>query len=138
MRKIMTLIVIMIAAFSCKQQVRNENIVDLNNMIIRISEIEIDPNYLDEYLSILKEEAQASVRLETGVISIYPMYQKENPTEIRILEIYSSKEAYEAHLQTPHFKYYKTNTLNMVKSLRLVDMEAIDPEAMPMIFRKVK
>jgi hypothetical protein len=34
MRKIMTLIVIMIAAFSCKQQVRNENIVDLNNMII--------------------------------------------------------------------------------------------------------
>lgn len=138
MRKIMTLIVIMIAAFSCKQQVRNENIVDLNNMIIRISEIEIDPNYLDEYLSILKEKAQASVRLETGVISIYPMYQKENPTEIRILEIYSSKEAYEAHLQTPHFKYYKTNTLNMVKSLRLVDMEAIDPEAMPMIFRKVK
>lgn len=138
MRKIIPLIVIMIAAISCKQQVRNENIVDLNNMIIRISEIEIDPNYLDEYLSILKEEAQASVRLETGVISIYPMYQKENPTEIRILEIYSSKEAYEAHLQTPHFKYYKTNTLNMVKSLRLVDMEAIDPETMSMIFRKVK
>ena len=138
MRKIIPLIVIMIAAISCKQQVRNENIVDLNNMIIRISEIEIDPNYLDEYLSILKEEAQASVRLETGVISIYPMYQKENPTEIRILEIYSNKEAYEAHLQTPHFKYYKTNTLNMVKSLRLVDMEAIDPETMSMIFRKVK
>ena len=76
----------------------------------------IDSNYLDEYLSILKEESEASVRLEPGVISIYPMYQKENPTEIRILEIYADKEAYESHLQTPHFKHYKTSTQEMVKS----------------------
>jgi quinol monooxygenase YgiN len=66
------------------------------------------------------------------------MFQKENPTEIRILEIYAGKEAYESHLQTPHFKHYKTSTLNMVKSLRLVDMDAIDSETMPMIFRKIK
>lgn len=124
--------------FSCKQHIRNENIVDLNGMIVRISEIEIDPNYLDDYLSILKEESEASVRLETGVISIYPMFQKENPTEIRILEIYASKEAYESHLQTPHFKHYKTSTLKMVKSLRLLDMDAIDSETMPLIFRKIK
>ncbi|MDX9947994.1 MAG: putative quinol monooxygenase [Bacteroidales bacterium] len=135
MRKIIPLIVIIFAAFSCKQ---NENNVELNSMIIRISEIEIDPNHLDEYLSILKDESEASVRLETGVISIYPMFQKENPTEIRILEIYAGKEAYESHLQTPHFKHYKTSTLNMVKSLRLVDMDAIDSETMPMIFRKIK
>ncbi|MCW0485005.1 putative quinol monooxygenase [Gaoshiqia sediminis] len=124
--------------FSCKQQVQNENIVELNSLIIRISEIEIEPNYLDEYISILKEESEASVRLESGVISIFPMFQKENPTEIRILEIYASKEAYKSHLQTPHFKHYKTSTLKMVKSLRLVDMDAIDAETMPEIFRKIK
>jgi quercetin dioxygenase-like cupin family protein len=59
-----------------------------DKMIIRLSEIEIHPEYLDEYLKILKEEAEASVRLESGVISIYPMYQQEKPSEIRILEIY--------------------------------------------------
>ena len=106
-------------------------------MMIRISEIEIEPEYLNEYLEILKEEAKASVELEPGVISIYPMSQKENPTEIRILEIYADKKAYEAHLETPHFKHYKTTTLKMVKSLKLIDMNAIDGQTMPIIFKKI-
>ena len=109
-----------------------------NKMMIRISEIEIDSNFLEQYKKILKEESRASVKLEPGVISIYPMYQKENPTQVRILEIYASREAYESHLKTPHFHEYKTTTLKMVKSLRLVDMEAIDAETMPTIFRKLK
>jgi quinol monooxygenase YgiN len=109
-----------------------------NNMMIRISEIEIDSNYLEEYKAILKEESSASVKLEPGVISIYPMYQKQHPTEVRILEIYANKEAYESHLKTPHFQTYKTTTLKMVKSLKLIDMEAIDSESMPAIFLKLK
>ena len=106
--------------------------------MIRISEIEIDSNYVEAYKAILKEESRASVKLEPGVISIYPMYQKENPTQVRILEIYASREAYELHLKTPHFQGYKTTTLKMVKSLKLIDMEAIDRETMPEIFRKLK
>jgi quinol monooxygenase YgiN len=107
-------------------------------MIIRISEIEIDSTYLKEYIDILKEESEASVRLEPGVISIFPMFQKENPTEIRILEIYANKDAYESHLQTPHFKKYKTTTLKMVKTLNLVDMTAIDKNTMLTIFKKLQ
>lgn len=117
---------------------QNTNTSMPDNMIIRISEIGIDSAYLDEYISILKEESEASVRLEPGVISIYPMFQKEHPAEIRILEIYADKAAYESHLQTPHFKLYKTKTLKMVKSLRLVDMDAIDEKTMPVIFRKLR
>ncbi len=109
-----------------------------NNKMIRVSEIEIDSNYLEEYKAILKEESRASVRLEPGVISIYPMYQKENPTQVRILEIYANREAYELHLKTSHFQTYKSTTLKMVKSLKLIDMEAIDIETMPNIFRKLK
>jgi len=106
-------------------------------MIIRISEIGIDSIYLNEYIRILKDESESSVRLEPGVISIYPMFQKENPTEIRILEIYANKEAYESHLQTPHFKIYKTSTLKMVKSLKLIDMKAIDENTMDKILKKL-
>jgi quinol monooxygenase YgiN len=108
------------------------------NMMIRISEIEIDSNYLKAYYKILKEESQVSVKLEPGVISIYPMYQKEDPTQVRILEIYASREAYESHLKTPHFQKYKTSTLKIVKSLKLIDMEAIDAATMPNLFRKLK
>lgn len=107
------------------------------DMMIRISEIEIDSNYLKEYNAILQEESRASVQLEAGVIAIYPLYQKENPTQIRILEIYANREAYEAHLKTPHFQMYKTSTLQMVKSLKLVDMDNIDSQTMAEIFRKM-
>lgn len=107
------------------------------DMMIRLSEIEIDSNYLDEYNSILKEESRASVLLEAGVIAIYPLYQIENPTQIRILEIYANREAYEAHLKTPHFQEYKTSTLKMVKSLKLIDMKSIDSETMNEIFLKI-
>ncbi|GAB3986070.1 hypothetical protein GCM10028807_02690 [Spirosoma daeguense] len=108
-----------------------------NGMMVRIAEIEIIPTDLEQYKAILQEESAASVKLEPGVISIFPMYEKENPTRIRILEIYASKGAYEQHLKTPHFLKYKTSTLNMVKSLKLVEMGTLDAATMPLLFRKL-
>lgn len=108
------------------------------DMLVRISEIEIFPEYLDEYKAILEKESSESVKLEAGVIAIYPMFQKENPLQIRIAEIYANQKSYKAHLQTPHFQYYKTKTLKMVKSLKLVDMTALDPGTMPLIFDKIR
>lgn len=108
------------------------------DMMIRIAEIEIFPENLEEYKAILKVEAAASVKVESGVVSIFPMFQKENPTLIKILEIYANREAYEAHLKTPHFLHYKTSTLKMVKSLKLIEMNALDLEALPAIFLKMK
>ena len=114
-----------------------KNISAPGEMMVRMAEIEIAPEYLDTYLAILREESEASVRLEPGVICIYPMFQKEHPTQIRLLEIYADKEAYESHLRTPHFKHYKETTLKMVKSLNLVDMGAVDAQSMSMIFKKI-
>ena len=51
-----------------------ESIKDNNNgMIVRISEIEVYPEYLDEYLNYAKEVAEKSMQNEKDVISIYPM-----------------------------------------------------------------
>lgn len=111
---------------------------DGDGMTVRISEIEIHSDYLQEYTAILKEEAAASVELEPGVVSILPMYQRQDPTQVRILEIYASREAYESHLKTPHFLHYKTATLKMVKSLKLVDMDTADADTMRRIFAKLQ
>ena len=124
-------------ANSCSISQQKKTDTDMKDLMIRISEIEIDFTSLEEYKAILKEEAKASVMLEPGVISIYPMFQKDNPTQVRILEIYANREAYKSHLETPHFLKYKTTTLKMVKSLRLVDMEAIDTDTMHEIFNKL-
>lgn len=107
------------------------------DMMVRISEIEIYPEHLEAYNAILKEESAQSVKIEPGVIAIYPMNRKDHPTQIRIVEIYANQEAYRAHLQTSHFLYYKTTTLKMVKSLQLVDMHALDAETMTRVFKKL-
>ena len=113
-------------------------ITNAQTMMVRISEIEILPEYLDEYNAILKEEAAASVEKEKGVVGIFPMSIKQQPTQIRIVEIYADSSAYQAHLKTPHFQHYKTTTLKMVKALKLVDMDALDPNTMSAIFKKLK
>jgi quinol monooxygenase YgiN len=107
-------------------------------MMIRMSEIQIHTKHLAHYKEILKEEAEASVRLEPGVIAIFPMYQREDATQVRILEVYADRAAYEAHLKTPHFQKYKTVTLPMVRSLKLVDMDAMDRQTMTTMFRKMQ
>jgi 4-carboxymuconolactone decarboxylase len=111
-------------------------IVD-EDIMVRISEIEILPEYLQEYNAILKEEASASVKLEPGVIAIFPMFQKESPIQIRIIEMYANQAAYHSHLKTPHFQHYKTSTLKMVKTLKLVDMGSLDKETMQQLFKKL-
>jgi quinol monooxygenase YgiN len=107
-------------------------------MMVRIAEIQVEENNLKQYKAILNEEAEASVRLESGVIAIVPMYRTENATAFSILEIYASREAYESHLKTPHFQHYKSATLHMVKSFKLVEMQVLDAQTMTRIFAKMK
>jgi 4-carboxymuconolactone decarboxylase len=110
----------------------------LNNLIGKpaIPVIEIVPEYLKEYKAVLKEESATSMKIEPGVISLFAMYEKEKPTQVRIVEIYANKDAYQSHLKTPHFQHYKTTTLKMVKSLKLVDMTDVDTQTMLSIFKK--
>jgi quinol monooxygenase YgiN len=90
-----------------------------------MAELEIDPAQLDAYRALLTEEIEASVDKEPGVLMLYAMAVAGSPAHIRMLEVYASQAAYEAHLQTPHFLKYKTLTSGMVRSLRLIETEPI-------------
>jgi len=93
--------------------------------VVRVARIVVDVTQLPQYKAALKEGMETAVRLEPGVLSLNAVYEKENPTHVLVLEVYASAAAYQAHLQTPHFKKYKTTTKDMVKSLELVDVEPI-------------
>ncbi len=110
--------------------------ITYESMIVRIAEIEIYPQYLKEYLEYANEVDRLSVEREPGVICLYPMQSAEDSTQIRILEIYASEEAYQNHLKTDHFQKYKQGTLHMVKDLKLPSMKPLDPESMKLIFKK--
>ncbi len=106
------------------------------SLIVRIAEIEVYPQYLQEYLAFANEVDRLSIEREPGVICLYPMQSVEDSCHIRILEIYASEEAYQQHLKTDHFQKYKQGTLHMVKDLKLPTMKPLDPETMKLIFKK--
>ena|SRR5271170_5434290 len=93
--------------------------------IVRLAELEIDPVQLENYKTALKQEIDASIRIEPGVLTLYAVALKGNPSQIRILETYADLAAYQAHLQIPHFKTYKNVTRGMVKSLKLIETDPI-------------
>lgn len=88
--------------------------------MVRIAELEIDPAQLDAYKALLAEEVEASVRLEPGVLMLHAVSIDEAPTHIRLLEVYASHDAYQAHLKSPQFVKYKTLTASMVIALKLL------------------
>ena len=95
--------------------------------IVRLSKIEVYPQYLDEYIEYVTEVGEISLRTEPGVLTMYAVGEKENPYKITILETYASREAYDKHIASAHFQKYKQGTLHMVKSLELTDQTPLNP-----------
>lgn len=95
--------------------------------IIRLSKVEVDPAYLDEYMKFATEVGEISLRTEPGVLTMYALQEKDNPCSITILETYASQEAYRKHIASAHFQKYKQGTLHMVRNLQLLDQTKLNP-----------
>jgi quinol monooxygenase YgiN len=93
--------------------------------LVRIAELEIDPAQLPAYRDALTQEIATAIRVEPGVLTLYAVSVKDQPSQVRIFETYKDQAAYESHLQTPHFKKYKSETQGMVKSLKLIEAQPI-------------
>jgi predicted TIM-barrel fold metal-dependent hydrolase/quinol monooxygenase YgiN len=89
--------------------------------VVRLAQIEIDPEKLDAYLEYAAEVGRVSMATEPGVIALFSMQDVSDPCKVYILEVYADKQAYEAHVQTAHFRKYKDGTADMVRSLKLID-----------------
>ena len=98
---------------------------------MRMAKITVDSTKLVEYKAALKEQMQSALRLEKGVLAYSAVQDKKNPSMITILETYASTEAYQAHIQTEHFKKYKTAVVDMVKQLELIDVVPIAIQSKP-------
>lgn len=94
---------------------------------VRLAKLVIDSTQVESYKAFLKEEIETSMRVEKGVLTLYAVSEKDKPTHMTILEIYSDVEAYKSHIQTPHFIKYKNGTKEMVKSLELVETTPLIP-----------
>ena len=97
----------------------------VNTKMYRIAKIKVDANQLERYQVALKEQMNAAIQLEPGVLSYTVVADKKDANSITIFEVYASLEAYQSHIATPHFKKYKETVKDMVLSLELIDTELV-------------
>jgi len=98
---------------------------------VRIAELEVEAAQADAFAAAVREVGQASVRLEDGCLVLYAVAEKDDPSRVRVFEIYRDAAAYQAHLLTSHFKAFRAATDAMVKSRKLVDAVPISLATKP-------
>ena len=96
-----------------------------SNIMYRIAKIKVDEKQLENYKTALQEQMNAAIKLEPGVLSYTVVADKKDATSITIFEVYANLDAYQSHIQTPHFKKYKETVKDMVLSLELIDTDLI-------------
>jgi len=116
---------IMIALFTLILMLNTKVMAQEKNQMVRLAKIKVDPLQLEKYNAALKEQMTTAVGKEPGVLTYYAVADKNDPTNITILEIYADTAAYNLHIATPHFKKYKEIVKDMVKSLELVDVSIV-------------
>jgi quinol monooxygenase YgiN len=85
----------------------------LDDRMVRIAELEIYPDQLNTYKAALKEEIDASIRTEPGVLTLYAVSIKGHPEQIRLFETYRNAASYQAHLQSsPLQEIQRADTAN--------------------------
>jgi quinol monooxygenase YgiN len=93
---------------------------EMAKQYVQIAHIEIDPAQLENYQAAVREQIEAAIREEPGVLVLYAVSDKDNPARVTVFEIYRDMADYKAHLESAHFKKYKAVTEKIVKSLTLV------------------
>ncbi|AQT80971.1 hypothetical protein B1R94_19475 [Mycolicibacterium litorale] len=74
-----------------------------------IVELDVHPHALGEFVAGIHENAQASLRDESGCIRFDVHQDAATPTRFYFYEIYTSKESFEvAHRQAAHYARWRT------------------------------
>jgi quinol monooxygenase YgiN len=89
--------------------------------LVRVADIEVDPEQRDAFISAVKEEMDESVRAEPGVLALFAVAEKDNPSRLRFFEIYADEAAYSEHRPSPHFRRYRATTEGMIRSRSLTE-----------------
>jgi quinol monooxygenase YgiN len=97
--------------------------------VVRIAQLVIDPAQLAAYQTAVKEEIADSVRLESGVLAIYSVAEKDHPNRLHFFEIYANEAAYKSHIASAHFQKYVNTTKSMIVSRTLIETDPVQLSA---------
>ena len=95
---------------------------ETQGQFVVMAEVDVDPSQLENYKAAVKEDAETAIRVEPGCLAIHVVFDKENPSHVRLFEIYASADAFKTHLESTYFKKYAATTKDMVKSIKRIEV----------------
>ena len=90
--------------------------------------INIKPGCAEEFNQASLGDAQGSVRDEPGCFRFDILRDVENPDRFYLYEVYRDAAAFDAHLETPHFKKWLSTVEEMFDGeFERIDMNTVFP-----------
>ena len=93
---------------------------------IRMAQLKIKQDQLAAFTASVKEEMEATLRVEPGVAAIYAAADKQNPADMIFFEMYADENAYQLHRDTPHFQKYFHTTKDMITDRVLTEAVPVE------------
>ncbi len=76
----------------------------------------IEPDAITDFTSLMRANAHTSLLKEDGCHQFDVATDPAHPNEVFLYEIYSDRAAFEAHLESAHFKEFDAAVTDMVAS----------------------
>jgi len=87
----------------------------------------INPEAWQKFLPLMNENARASTAHEAECHQFDVCTDPSAPHTAFLYEVYTDRAAFDAHLQTPHFKAFDAAVTDMIASKDVTLMERITP-----------
>jgi autoinducer 2-degrading protein len=103
----------------CHRPDHGRRLTGKNVMYVIIVNFEIDPEQIDTFLPLMRENAAALAREEPGCRQLDVCHDADHPGHVFLYEVYDDRAAFDTHLSMPHFKSFDATTAGMIRSKKV-------------------
>ncbi|WOB24512.1 MULTISPECIES: antibiotic biosynthesis monooxygenase [Xanthomonas] len=91
--------------------------------VVRLFELQTDPARAQVFDVAGRDNMQASLRDEPGVLAMHAVASLSTPGLAYVLELYADQAAYRRHVETAHYRRFLESTRSLVTDKRLVEID---------------
>ena len=88
-------------------------------------EFALKPESRDRFLELVRENAKKSLHNEKGCRRFDVCVPRDGSAQVFLYEVYDDEAAFDAHVETEHFKAFAAATTGMVENRRILRLELL-------------